>query len=52
MGGIREGDRKRVCFFIKKGNADGFYEQLHELNKLIKKELLKDKHLAIVINRL
>ena len=33
-----EGDRKRVCFFIKKGNADIFYEQLQELNKLVKKE--------------
>ena len=38
MGGIREADRKRVCFFIKKGNADIFYEQLQELNKLVKKE--------------
>jgi transposase len=38
MGCIREVDRKRVCFFIKKGNADIFYEQLQELNKLIKQE--------------
>ena len=38
MGGIREGDRKRVCFFIKKGNADIFFEQLQEFNKLIKEE--------------
>lgn len=28
MGGIREYDRKRLCFFIKKGNADTFYQQL------------------------
>jgi hypothetical protein len=28
MGGVRESDRKRVCFFIKKGDADTFYEQL------------------------
>ena len=28
MGGIREQDRKRLCFFIKKGDADMFYEQL------------------------
>jgi transposase len=27
MGGIRESDRKRICFFIKKGNGDTFYEQ-------------------------
>jgi len=38
MGGIREGDRKRVCFFIKKGQGDIFYEQLQQLNKLIKEE--------------
>lgn len=38
MGAIRELDRKRVCFFVKKGNADIFYEQLHQLNELIKQE--------------
>lgn len=25
MGGVRESDRKRVCFFMKKGDADTFY---------------------------
>ena len=38
MGGIREYDRKRLCFFIKKGNADTFYQQLEQLNELVKKE--------------
>ncbi|ACC84956.1 IS630-like element ISNpu2 family transposase [Nostoc punctiforme] len=38
MGAIRELDRKRVCFFVKKGNADIFYEQLQQLNGLIKQE--------------
>ncbi len=38
MGGIREHDRKRLCFFIKKGNADTFYEQLQQLNDFVKKE--------------
>jgi transposase len=38
MGAIREGDRKRVCFFIKKGNAHIFYEQLQQLNEFIKQE--------------
>jgi transposase len=38
MGGIREGDRKRICFFIKKGEGDIFYKQLQQLNKLIKEE--------------
>ncbi len=38
MEAIRELDRKRVCFFVKKGNADIFYEQLQQLNGLIKQE--------------
>ena len=38
MGAIRESDRKRVCFFLKKGNADIFLEQLQQFNELIKQE--------------
>ena len=38
MGAIRESDRKQVCFFIKKGNADIFLEQLQQFNELIKQE--------------
>ncbi len=38
MGAIREADRKRVCFFVKKGNADMFYEQLQQLNEFIKQD--------------
>jgi len=38
MGGIREYDRKRLCFFIKKGNANIFYEQLQQLNDFVKEE--------------
>ena len=38
MGAIRESDRKRVCFFIKKGDADIFLEQLQQFNELIRKE--------------
>ena len=38
MGAIRESDRKRVGFFIKKGNADIFLEQLHWFNESIKQE--------------
>ncbi len=41
MGGIRESDRKRICFFINKGNADTFYEQLNHLHELIKKEWIE-----------
>ena len=38
MGGMREYDRKRLCFFIKKGDGDIFYEQLQQLNDFVKKE--------------
>lgn len=38
MGGVRYHDRKRICFLIKKGNSDSFYEQLEHLNEAIKQE--------------
>lgn len=38
MGGIREQDRKRVCFFIQRGNADPFYEQVEQLHEFLKQE--------------
>jgi transposase len=38
MGAIRDSDHKRVCFFIKKGNADIFLEQLQQFNEFIKQE--------------
>jgi hypothetical protein len=38
MGCIRESDRKRICFFVKKGNGDIFYEQLHQLVENLKLE--------------
>ena len=38
MGAIRESDRKRVCFFIKKSNTNTFLEQLQQFNELIKQE--------------
>jgi hypothetical protein len=38
MGGMREYARKRLCFFIKKGDGDIFYEQLQQLNDFVKKE--------------
>jgi transposase len=41
MGGIREHDRKRLCYFIKKGNAETFYEQLKELNEFVKNEWIE-----------
>ncbi len=46
MRAIRELDRKRVYFFVKKGNTDIFYEQLHQLNELIKQEWISKGHLG------
>lgn len=45
MGGIREHDRKRLCFFIKKGNADTFYEQLQQLNNFVTQEWVEKGNL-------
>jgi transposase len=38
MGGLRYSDKKRICFFIEKGNSDTFYEQLTKLNQDLKNE--------------
>ncbi len=38
MGGLRLSDKKRLCYFIKRGNAETFYEQLKQLNEFILKE--------------
>lgn len=38
MGGVRFHDRKRICYFIEKGNSESFYEQLNNLYKELKKE--------------
>ncbi len=38
MGGLRLSDKKRLCYFIKKGNAETFYEQLQQLNEFVLKE--------------
>lgn len=38
MGGLRYHDRKRLCYFIDKGNADSFYNQLQQLNAFVKTE--------------
>lgn len=46
MGGMREQDRKRVCFFIKQGNADTFYEQVQQLHEFVKNEWVAQGNLA------
>lgn len=38
MGGVRYHDRKRVCYFIEKGNSESFYAQLEQLNEWVKQE--------------
>ncbi len=38
MGGLRYSDKKRICFVIKKGNSETFYEQLKQLNNQIAQE--------------
>lgn len=38
MGGIRELDQKRLCFFVRRGDADIFSEQLQQLQKFVKQE--------------
>ncbi len=41
MGGIREIERKQLCFFVKKGDADIFYEQIQQLHEFVKKEWIE-----------
>lgn len=38
MGGVRYHDRKRVCYFIEKGNSESFYVQLEQLNEWVRQE--------------
>lgn len=45
MGGLREQDKKRVCFFVKKGEAGIFYEQLEQLNEFVKNEWVEQGNL-------
>ena len=45
MGGVRFRDRKRVCYFIDKGNSESFYEQLKQLNNCVKKEWIEKGNL-------
>ena len=38
MGGLRYADKKRICFVIKKGDSETFYEQIEKLKEEVKKE--------------
>ncbi len=38
MGGLRLCDKKRLCYFVDKGNGDTFYEQLKQLYEFVRQE--------------
>lgn len=38
MGGLRYHDKKRICYFIEKGESETFYNQINKLNESVKKE--------------
>lgn len=40
MGGLRLFDKKRLCYFVERGNAETFYEQLKELHEFVVQEWL------------
>ncbi len=52
MGGLRYHDRKRLCFFIDKGNADSFFEQLVKLNDFVKQEWVQQGNIAELYERI
>ena len=52
MGGLRYHDRKRLCFFIDKGNADSFFEQLVKLKDFVKQEWVQQGNIAELYERI
>jgi transposase len=38
MGGLRYNDKKRICYFIEKGESETFYNKICSLNKAVKTE--------------
>lgn len=52
MGGLRYHDRKRLCYFIDKGNADSFFEQLVKLNEFVFTEWVRQGNLAELHERI
>ncbi len=45
MGGVRFPARKRMCYFIDKGNGESFYERLEKLNGFVKNEWISAENL-------
>ena len=52
MGGLRYHDRKRLCYFVDKGNADSFVEQLEKLNEFGKQEWIEQGNKSEVYERI
>ena len=52
MGGLRHHDRKRLCYFVDKGNADSFFEQLEKLNEFVKQEWMMQGNRAELYERI
>ena len=52
MGGLRYHDRKRLCYFVEKGNALSFFEQLEKLNAFVKKEWTEQGNPAELYERI
>lgn len=50
MGGLRYHDRKRLCYFIEKGNADSFYTQLQQLNEFVQTKWVEQGNLSSEFN--
>ena len=38
MGGLRYSDKKRICYFIEKGESETFYNKITSLNEAVKNE--------------
>ena len=52
MGGLRHHDRKRLCYFVPKGSADSFFEQLEKLNEFVKQEWILQGNKAELYERI
>lgn len=52
MGGLRSHDRKRLGFFVDKGNADSFFEQLVKLNDFVKQEWIRQGNSSELYERI
>jgi transposase len=52
MGGLRYHDRKRLCFFVERGNADSFFEQLAKLNEFVKQEWARQGNASELYKRI